>query len=134
VAWGRASRTAGYVFRPSTITDLRAVLALAQDCGRTVTFRAGGNTYGDAGANSENIVLSLTRMNRILEWDPRTGKITVEPGVTLQQMWQYILGDGWWIPIATGTMKTTVGGCAAMNTHGKNAWKVGHFRRPYRRI
>lgn len=127
VAWGRASRTVGYVFRPSTVTDLRAVLVLAQECGRTVTFRAGGNTYGDAGANSENIVLSLTRMNRILEWDPRTGKITVEPGVTLQQMWQYILGDGWWIPIATGTMKTTVGGCAAMNTHGKNAWKVGHF-------
>ena len=127
VAWGRASRTAGYVFRPSTVTDLQAVFTLARDCGRTVAFRAGGNSYGDAGTNSENIVVSLTRLNRILEWDPRTGKITVEPGVTLQQLWEYILGDGWWIPIATGTMKTTVGGCAAMNTHGKNAWKVGHF-------
>ncbi len=127
VAWGRASRTAAYVFRPSTVADLQAVFALAQRCGRTVAFRAGGNSYGDAPANSENIVLSLTRMNRILEWDPRTGKVTVEPGVTLQQLWEYILGDGWWIPVATGTMKTTVGGCAAVNAHGKNAWKLGHI-------
>lgn len=127
VAWGRASRTAAYVFRPSTVSDLKAIFALARDCGRTIAFRAGGNSYGDAGTNSENIVINLTRMSRILEWDSRTGKITVEPGVTLQRMWEYILGDGWWIPIATGTMKTTVGGCAAMNAHGKNAWKLGHF-------
>lgn len=127
VAWGRASRTVGYVFRPSTVNDLRAVFGLAEASGRTVTFRAGGNSYGDAGANSENIVLSLNRMNRILEWNPQTGQISVEPGVTLQQLWEYILGDGWWIPIATGTMKTTVGGCAAMNTHGKNGWKAGTF-------
>jgi FAD/FMN-containing dehydrogenase len=64
-------------------------------------------------------------MNRILEWDPRSGTIRVEPGVTVQQLWQYIVEDGWWPPIVTGTMKITLGGGLAMNVHGKNAWKMG---------
>jgi FAD/FMN-containing dehydrogenase len=92
-----------------------------------VGFRAGGNSYGDAAMNAENIVLDMRRMDRILEWQPENGRITVEPGATLQRLWEYILADGWWLPIATGTMKTTVGGCAAMNTHGKNSWHMGVF-------
>ena len=126
-AWGRASSSVGYVFRPTTVAGVRHVFEVAQENGRSVGFRAGGNSYGDAAMNAENIVLDMRRLNRILEWQPENGRITVEPGVTLQQLWEYILGDGWWIPIATGTMKTTVGGCAAMNTHGKNGWNMGVF-------
>ncbi|MEM7334764.1 MAG: FAD-binding oxidoreductase, partial [Chloroflexota bacterium] len=73
----------------------------------------------------ENIVLNLSRMNRILDWDPENGRISVEPGVTLKQLWEYVLEDGWWPPVATGTMHVTIGGMAAVNAHGKNAWKVG---------
>src|SRR5690606_4146504 len=73
----------------------------------------------------ENIVVDLRRLKRILEWNPETGRITVEPGVTLSEMWQYVLEDGWWPPVATGTSMTTIGGSAAMNVHGKNAYKVG---------
>jgi FAD/FMN-containing dehydrogenase len=126
-SWGGASSSVGFVYRPSTVAGLRHVFAVARANGRTVGFRAGGNSYGDAAMNAENMVLDFRRMTRILAWNPENGRITVEPGVTLQQLWEYILEDGWWIPIATGTMKTTVGGCAAMNTHGKNAWNMGVF-------
>ena len=64
-------------------------------------------------------------MNRILQWNPESGVVQVEPGVTLQQLWQYVLEDGWWPPVVTGTMKTTMGGCAGMNVHGKNGWQAG---------
>ncbi|RLD04315.1 MAG: FAD-binding protein, partial [Chloroflexi bacterium] len=39
--------------------------------------------------------------------------------------WQYILPDGWWPPVVSGTMKTTLGGCLGMNIHGKNNFKKG---------
>jgi FAD/FMN-containing dehydrogenase len=45
--------------------------------------------------------------------------------VTVERLWQYVLGDGWWPPVVTGTMRITIGGGAAMNVHGKNAWKMG---------
>jgi FAD/FMN-containing dehydrogenase len=64
-------------------------------------------------------------MTRLLDWDPRQGIIRVEPGVTIRQLWQYVLGDGWWPYVVPGTMAVTVGGAAAMNIHGKNNWKVG---------
>jgi decaprenylphospho-beta-D-ribofuranose 2-oxidase len=124
-AWGGASDSVSYVYRPSTVESLRAVFQRAREAGHSVGFRGGGNSYGDAALNNENILVDFRRMNRILDWDPGSGIIRVEPGVTLQQLWQYIVEDGWWPPVVTGTMKITMGGGLAMNVHGKNAWRLG---------
>ena len=124
-SWGGVSHSLSYVYRPATAEALQEVLLLAKRSGRSVGLRGGGNSYGDAAMNTENIVVDLRRMNRILEWNPETGRIRVEPGVTLAELWQYILEDGWWPPVATGTHFTTMGGSAAMNVHGKNAYKAG---------
>jgi decaprenylphospho-beta-D-ribofuranose 2-oxidase len=123
--WGGAVSSFGYVFRPSTIEGLRDVFELARERDRKITFRGAGNSYGDAAIGAENIILDTSRMNRILNWDPQTGIITMEPGVTLKQLWHYIIEDGWWPPVVSGTMFTTVGGCLAMNIHGKNNFKAG---------
>lgn len=125
MAWGNASGSVSYVYRPSTVEELRTVFQIARRSRLTVGFRGGGNSYGDAALNNENILVDFRRMNRILDWNPETGEIAVEPGVTLAQLWQYVLEDGWWPPVATGTMKITIGGGVAMNVHGKNAWKMG---------
>ena len=124
-SWGGVGGGMSYVARPSTIEGLQETFQQARKTGRTVGLRGGGNSYGDAALNNEQILLDLRRMNRILAWDPQTGIIQVEPGVTLQQVWRYVLEDGWWPPVCTGTMFTTMGGCAAMNVHGKNAWQLG---------
>ncbi|KAA3655687.1 MAG: FAD-binding oxidoreductase [Chloroflexi bacterium] len=125
--WGDAYQGVSYVYRPSTVDELRRVFEVARTNGRSVGLRGGGNSYGDAAMNDENIVLDMRRMNRILEWNPENGRIRLEPGVTLERVWEYILEDGWWVPVATGTMKITVGGGAGMNVHGKNAYKMGTF-------
>jgi decaprenylphospho-beta-D-ribofuranose 2-oxidase len=123
--WGGAATSMSYVYRPVTEEQLYQTLKLAHSSGRSIGLRGGGNSYGDAAMNSENIVLDMRRMNRIIDWDPQSGLIRVEPGVTLTQLWQYVLEDGWWPPVVTGTSMTTIGGCAAMNVHGKNAYEVG---------
>ena len=123
--WGRAVAGMAYVYRPSTPAGVEQVLSLARRSGRSVGLRGAGRSYADAAINSENIVLDLSRMNRILAWDPASGVIAVEPGVTIQQLWEYALEDGWWPPVVPGTMFPTLGGCAATNIHGKNAWKAG---------
>ncbi|MDX1413836.1 MAG: FAD-binding oxidoreductase [Candidatus Promineifilaceae bacterium] len=124
-AWGGASDGVSYVYRPTTVDQLYELLILAKESGRSLGLRGGGNSYGDAALNNENILLDMRRMNRILMWDPENGIIKLEPGVTISQLWQYALEDGWWPPVVTGTSKTTIGGCVAMNVHGKNAYQVG---------
>lgn len=124
-AWGMNTSVLAYVYRPSSVEGIREVFETARQHSLKVGMRGGGRSYGDASLLAENICLDLTRMNRILEWDPATGVITVEPGVTLRQLWQYVIGDGWWPPVVSGTMFVTMGGAAGMNYHGKNNFKMG---------
>ncbi len=124
-AWGGASGALGYVYRPVTLEQLADTYQVARQSGRSIGLRGTGNSYGDATLNSGNITLDMSRMNRILDWNPESGRIRVEPGVTIQRLWEYTIEDGWWSAIVPGTSKPTIGGCAGMNVHGKNAWKEG---------
>lgn len=124
-SWGGSRSVLSYVYRPSTTEQVREVFALARERGLRVGLRGGGLSYGDASLNAENICLDLTRMNRILSWNTDEGLIRAEPGVTMRQLWQYAIGDGWWPAVVPGTMFVTMGGGASMNIHGKNNFKAG---------
>src|SRR5947209_12147526 len=123
--WAMRAHSMSYVYRPSTVDGIREVLRLAQESGRSLVPRGSGFSYGDTALNAENIALDLTGVNRVLDWDPVTGVISVEPGVTIGQVWRHVLSDGWWPAVVPGTMFPTLGGCASTNVHGKNHWRVG---------
>ncbi len=55
----------------------------------------------------------------------RAELLRCEPGVTIKQLWEYTIEDGWWPPVVPGTMFPTLGGVLAMNIHGKNNFKAG---------
>src|SRR5690242_8229278 len=124
-AWGMNRAVLSYVYRPSTIDAVREVFAAARARGLAVGLRGAGRSYGDASLVAENICLDLCRMNRILAWDASSGIVHVEPGVTLRQLWQHIIGDGWWPPVVSGTMYVSMGGAVGMNFHGKNNFAMG---------
>jgi len=123
--WGGAVNSAAFVFRPSTVQQLKDAFALAKRSGKKITLRGAGRSYGDASLGRENITIELTRLNRILDWDPVNGIIKCEPGVTIEQLWRYVIEDGYWPPVVSGTMYPTLGGVLAMNIHGKNNFKAG---------
>ncbi len=124
-AWGGADSAMSWVWRPTTVEGLRRAVAHAAALDLPVGLRGAGCSYGDASLAPEGVSLDCSRMTRVLDWNPDTGVIRVEPGVTIRQLWQYVLEDGWWPPVVTGTMAITLGGAAGMNVHGKNAWKLG---------
>lgn len=123
--FGRSIASTAYVYRPTHVEQIVDLFALAARQGFTVGMRGSGRSYGDAALNAGNVVLDVRRMNRVLEWNPATGVIRVEPGVTIQQLWQTGLEDGWWPAVVPGTMFPTLGGCLAMNIHGKNNYVAG---------
>ncbi len=125
--YGMRSRARCFVARPRSAEDVARVFTHATARGMSIGLRGGGRSYGDAALNAGNIVLDCSSMARVLAWDAQTGEITVEPGVTIAQLWQHTLADGWWPPVVPGTMAVTVGGGAAANIHGKNNWRDGAF-------
>jgi FAD/FMN-containing dehydrogenase len=64
--WGKSAASTSHVYRPATIEGLRGLFRLARRSGLTVGFRGTGNSYGDAAQNGENILVSLSRINRNL--------------------------------------------------------------------
>ncbi len=120
-----ASEALCHVARPLSGSEVSEALAMAANRGWTVIPWGNGRSYGDAALNESNLVLDMRRMNQIIDWDPQSGLVTVQPGVTLEKLWKHILRDGWWPAVVTGTMFTTIGGIVAANAHGKNNYKHG---------
>jgi FAD/FMN-containing dehydrogenase len=123
--WGMAVGAHGRVLRPRDVDGIRAAFDMAHREGVSIGLRGTGNSYGDASVNTGGLVLDVSAMNRILAWDPATGVVEVEPGVTVEQLWKRILPDGWWPAVVSGTMFPTLAGAVAMNIHGKNNFAVG---------
>jgi FAD/FMN-containing dehydrogenase len=123
--FGRSLGAVSYVYVAKSAEDAAALFKLARSNDLTVTLRGAGRSYDDAALNAGGIVLDLRPMSRILSWDPASGIVQAEPGVTLEQLWKHVLPDGWWPPVVSGTMATTLGGCLGMNIHGKNNYQMG---------
>ncbi|MEW5942043.1 MAG: FAD-dependent oxidoreductase, partial [Chloroflexota bacterium] len=123
--FGHSLKSQSYLVKPQAADEIYETFQLAKKEGLTVTARGAGRSYNDASMNGGGIVLDLSEMNHILDWDPFTGVVRCEAGVTLRQLWQRVLPDGWWPPVVSGTMTTTLGGCLAANIHGKNNFRMG---------
>lgn len=124
-AWGMATGDERPVVFPRSLEELREAFALARREGLALTLRGGGNSYGDASLGARALVVDLTRFARILAFDPATGIVTAEPGVTVRDLWRHTLPHGWWPRVVSGTSFPTLGGIAAANIHGKNNFAVG---------
>jgi FAD/FMN-containing dehydrogenase len=125
--WGESHHGWARVKRPRDADEVAATLRSASAEGRRLCLRGAGRSYGDAAVHSRGDVLDLTALDRVREFDPRRGTAVVEAGVTIDTLWRTALPHGWWPAVVPGTMRPTVGGCVAMNVHGKNQFKVGGF-------
>jgi decaprenylphospho-beta-D-ribofuranose 2-oxidase len=123
--FGGSLRAASRYAAPEGLEELAALLARAREEGLSVAFRGAGRSYGDPALNGLGLVLDLGRFGRVLSWDPVQGVIEAEPGLTVEGLWRRTIEDGWWPPVVPGTMFPTLGGCLAMNIHGKNNFRAG---------
>lgn len=125
--WGLANHARSLVYRPRGPDEVVAALNDARRRSLSVAHRGSGQSYGDAALNQGGAVVELGRLDRILEYDPEDGVVRAQAGVTVEKLWKTVVGDGWWPPVVPGTSRPTLGGCAAMNVHGKNHVQAGSF-------
>jgi D-lactate dehydrogenase len=89
----------------------------------------GTGTTGGAIPVNGGVVLSMERMNRILEFDPVNRLMRVEPGVTNQAVQEKAATEGFFWPPDPGSASVcTVGGNLAFNAAGPSAVKYATTR------
>jgi decaprenylphospho-beta-D-ribofuranose 2-oxidase len=73
------------------------------------------------------VVAASPLADRILGFDPATGVLRAEAGLSLQALNRLFLGRGFYSPVAPGTQIITLGGMVAADVHGKNHHRDGCF-------
>ena len=133
VDWrGMVRGTTPAVVRPA---DTQQVAAVVKICAETQTpvVPQGGNT-GMCGASvphadGREIVLSLARMNRILEVDALNNTATVEAGCVLANIRQAAAEAGRLFPLSLGAEGSCqIGGNLSTNAGGVNVLRYGNTR------
>ena len=118
------------VVRPSTEEQVAAIVRLCAETGVPVTARGGGTGLSAACVPSAGgIVLSMERLNRVIDADPANRTLTVQAGLTLGRLYQEAEAIGLSFPPHPGDESAMVGGTVATNAGGARAVKYGTIRR-----
>lgn len=122
-AWGRLSADPHAVIELSDRTAVAA--ALAAD--RPGIAQGLGRSYGDEALNPGGTLWRTAGLDRLIAFDPTSGRLACEAGVTLATIQDLFVPRGWGLPVLPGTRHVTVGGAVANDVHGKNHHLVGTF-------
>ena len=117
--WGRVP-VAGREVRSE---DLEALTRDAVLC------RGLGRSYGDSSLPPPGhpVVAATPLADRILAFDPATGNLRAEAGLSLRALNRSFLPRGFYSPVTPGTQMITLGGMVAADVHGKNHHRDGCF-------
>ncbi|WP_337958243.1 FAD-binding oxidoreductase [Roseateles chitosanitabidus] len=86
-----------------------------------------GRSYGDAALNSGGLLWTTVGLDRFIQFDAASGRLTCEAGVLLRDIQRLCVPRGWMLAVSPGTQLVTVGGAIANDVHGKNHHFAGSF-------
>ncbi|MGH6996763.1 MAG: FAD-binding protein, partial [Phenylobacterium sp.] len=94
--WGRTPRLAHQVARPQHRDQLPGLIAEASGSGGLL---AAGlhRSYGDSGLNPDGLMISMRGLDRFIAFDPATGVLRAEAGVSLDEILRTVTPHGWFL-------------------------------------
>lgn len=122
--WGRYPRHESAVLEPGDLTEAAAL----QSASAGMVARGNGRAYGDAAIGLTTTLLTRG-LDRLISFDPATGRLAAEAGVLLADILDFAVPRGFFPPVVPGTKFVSLGGMIAADVHGKNHHVEGGFGR-----
>jgi len=119
------------VVKPADAAQISQILKLANETGTPVVVRGGGTGLcGGAIPIKQSIILSMERLNKIIEIDRANMMAVLEAGVTLADLLEELeKHHGLGFPVHPGDEGAHIGGMAVTNAGGARAVRHGVMRR-----
>jgi FAD binding domain len=86
-----------------------------------------GRSLGDTCLNDGNALLTTRGLNRIISFNPESGRLIAEAGITFDAIMRFSIPQGWFLPVTPGTRFVSLGGAVGNDVHGKNHHCAGTF-------
>lgn len=121
----------GLVMYPQNENDIRKTARFTwqlAERGRIipVTPRGAGTDQGGAALGTGIMMVTPAHMNRIVEFDSKTGVVVVEPGLNYAKLQQTLHTHGRFLPPFPASFEySTIGGAVANNASGEKSVKYG---------
>lgn len=117
----------GVVF-VETSEDVKSVVGIcAEHRVPVIPFGVGSSLEGQVNAPSGGISVDFSRMNKVLRISPEDLDVTVEPGITREELNRELRDTGLFFPIDPGA-NATIGGMASTRASGTNAVRYGTMK------
>jgi len=115
---------------PGSAEEVARLLRIASEAGLSVLLRgAGAHLHLGVPPSPIGLVVSLARLNRVVEYDADDLTVTVEAGVSLGQLARVVGEHGQMLPLdPPGPDSATLGGIAATNLAGPLRMRYGEPR------
>lgn len=118
--WGRYPCVEAEVLMP------RSDFECEEFIGNTAFISRGlGRSYGDSSLSP--IVMETSRLDHFISFNARTGILNCQAGVSINEILNLVVPNGWFMPVTPGTSYVTLGGAIASDVHGKNHHVGGSF-------
>src|SRR6202050_1016864 len=115
------------VVLPKSTQEVSAIVKIARDCGEPIVARgAGTGLCGGAVPTAGGVIVSLMRMNRVLELDLQNRRVRVQPGVMNLDVSRKVSPEGlFYAPDPSSQQISTIGGNIATNAGGPHCLSYG---------
>ena len=114
------------IVKPDSIEDIQTAIHNARKRGRAISISGGRHAMGGQQFGTDTLLLDMTGMNRVLDFDANEGEIEVEAGIQWPELIGYLVTtqrgrDSPWgiIQKQTGADRLCLGGTLAANAHGR---------------
>lgn len=123
-------RRPGAVVRPTSSEEVVELVRWAREH-RVALVPSGGRTglSGGADAHEGEVILSLEKMNRILDFNRADRTVRCQAGVVTQLVQEFVRDQGYFFPVDFASRGSSqVGGNVATNAGGVRVVRYGSFR------
>ena len=105
--------------QPESLPEIEHAVSLARRCGRRITTVGSGHSPSDLTCTS-SWVMNLDNFDRVLHLDRDTGVVTMEAGIRLFQLCEYLDTQGLAMPNLGSINDQSIAGVISTGTHGSS--------------
>jgi len=117
------------VVAPRTIDEAERAIDIAKAESAKVLARGGGTSQAGQTVGEALVVDCSKYLTRVLDLDVKGRRVTVEPGIVLDDLNRQLKPHGLWFPVDISTSsRATIGGMAGNNSCGGRSMRYGTMR------